>query len=119
MAAIHAAHLSRRDLGSTPWPDIVVLYDALWRLRPNAVVAVNRAVALGEAQGADAGLQALDQVSGDGRLQAWLPYQATRAALCRNAGRLEDAREALVAALALKPPPAERLFLERTLAGLG
>jgi RNA polymerase sigma-70 factor (ECF subfamily) len=119
MAAIHAAHLSRRDLGFTPWADIVVLYDALWRLRPNAVVAVNRAVALGEAQGVAAGLEALDQAPDDSRMQGWLPYHAAKAALCRRAGRLEEAKLSLVAALALKPPPAERLFLERTLAELG
>lgn len=119
MAAIHAAHLSRRDTGTTPWPDILALYDALLTLRPNAVVAVNRAVALGEARGAAAGLEALEAIPRDGRLEDWLPYQAARGALCRQAGRLSEAREALARALALGPSPAERLFLERRLAELG
>ena len=118
VAAIHAAHLSRRDTGSTPWADIVVLYDALVRLRPNAVVGVNRAVAIGEAEGAAAGLAVLEDVAGQERLQGWLPYQAARAMLCRLSDRPAEARQALAAALALGPPPAERLYLERTLAGL-
>ncbi len=119
MAAIHAAHLSRKDTGFTPWADVLILYDALLKLRPTAVVAVNRAVALGEAEGALAGLDALDAAPRDGRLADWLPYQAARAALCRQAGRFDDARQALTRALDLEPPPAERLFLERKLAELG
>ena len=119
MAAIHAAHLSRKDTGFTPWSDILTLYDALLKFRPTAVVAVNRAVALGEAQGALAGLEALEATPHDGRLADWLPYQAARAALCRQAGRLDEAKQALQRALALAPPPAERLFLERRLAELG
>jgi RNA polymerase sigma-70 factor (ECF subfamily) len=119
MAAIHAAHLSRRDTGSTPWPDIVALYDALLQLRPNAVVAVNRAAAIGEANGAAAGLKALESAPIDGRVEDWLPYQAARAALCGGAGRYDEARAAFGRALALGPAPAERLYLERRLAELG
>jgi RNA polymerase sigma-70 factor (ECF subfamily) len=119
MAAIHAAHLSRKDTGVTPWDDIVALYDALVRLRPNTVVAVNRAVAIGAAQGPAAGLEALEAVPIDGRVEDWLPYQAARASLCRQAGRPDDAKRALSRALELSPPPAERLFLERKLGELG
>ncbi len=118
IAAIHGAHLSRRETGVTPWADIVSLYDGLMRFRPDPVTAVNRAVAVGEARGKREGLAALEAVPGGGRLAAWLPYQAARAALCEGAGLAADAAGAYRAALALKPAPAERLYLERRLAGL-
>lgn len=118
LAAIHGAHLARRETGVTPWRAIADLYDALTLLRPGPVTAVNRAVALGEAHGAQAGLAALSAIETDRRLEAWLPWRAARAWLCERAGEVDAAREALAAALALGPPPAERLFLERALARL-
>ena len=102
----------------TPWADIVSLYDGLMHFRPDPVTAVNRSVAVGEARGKREGLAALEAVPGGGRLAAWLPYQAARAALCEGAGLAADAAGAYRAALALKPAPAERLYLERRLAGL-
>lgn len=113
LAAIHAAHLSRRDSGETPWSAIAGLYDALMLLRPGPVTAVNRAVAVGEAFGAAAGLDALAAIETDRRLEDWLPWQAARAGLCERAGYVVGARNALDAALGLDPPPAERLFLTR------
>jgi len=115
MAAIHALHLSRSEDRPTPWGDIAALYEVLAQLRPNVVTAVNRAVALGEAFGADAGLEALAQAEAP---EDWLPYQAARAGLCAKAGRTAEAARALKAALALGPAPAERLFLQRRLAAL-
>ncbi len=115
MATIHAAHLSRAQTGRTPWEDIVALYDALLIVRPSPVVAVNRAVAIGEAEGATAGLAALKAVPVDRRLVDWLPYQAALAALNERAGHAAPARDALQAALTLGPAPAERLYLERSL----
>lgn len=117
LAAIHAGHLTRLETGSTPWADIAALYDVLASIRPSVVTQVNRAVAVGEALGADHGLAALAAID-TSRLGAWLPYHAARAGLCAAAGRTADAREALTAALALSPPPAERLFLERRLQAL-
>ncbi|MDO8324598.1 MAG: RNA polymerase sigma factor [Phenylobacterium sp.] len=118
LAGIHGLHLSRRDTGVTPWAAIVGLYDALALFRPDAVTAVNRAVAVGEAQGPAVGLAALDAVPDAGRLTNWLPYQAARAGLCDRAGLTGDAAAAYHAALALGPAPAERLYLERRLAAL-
>lgn len=115
LAAIHGAHLSRRERGKTPWAQIAALYDVLARLRPGPVTDVNRAVAVGEAHGAAAGLAALDAVAG---AEGWLPYQAARAGLCVAVGRPDEAAEAYRAALALGPAPAERLYLERRLAGV-
>jgi feruloyl-CoA synthase len=114
-AAIHGAHLSRLQTGATPWRDIAALYGMLAILRPDPVVAVNRAVAVAEVEGAEAGLALLDAVRHE-RLEHWLPWQAARAGLCELAGKAEEARVALEAALALTPAPAERLFLQRRLA---
>ena len=119
MAAIHATHAARIETGQTAWTQIVALYDALLVVRPSPLAAVNRAVALAEADGADAGLAALAALPDAGRLAGWLPYQAARAGLCAKAGRGAEAVQALRSALALEPAPAERRFLERRLAELG
>jgi RNA polymerase sigma-70 factor (ECF subfamily) len=113
LAAIHGAHLARRESGATPWPTIAALYDALIVLRPGPVTAVNRAVAVGMAQGPDAGLAALAAIRTDRDLKTWLPWQAARAGLCEQAGRSAETLAALDAALALGPAPAERLYLAR------
>jgi len=113
MAAVHAAHARRRRTGLTPWRTILQLYDLLLTFRPTPVTAVNRAVALGEAEGPQAGLEALDAAAAGRELQGWLPYQAARADLLARCGRGEEARAAYAAALALDPAPAERMFLEQ------
>jgi RNA polymerase sigma-70 factor, ECF subfamily len=118
MAAIHGVHATRLETGFTAWSHVVTLYDALLTVRPSPITAVNRAVALAEAQGPEAGLAALGAVHGPERLAGWLPYQAARAGLFAMAGRDAEAAEALRAALALHPASAERLFLERRLAAL-
>ena len=115
LAAIHATHCARLETGTTAWNDIAALYDVLAELRPHAATAVNRAVAIGEAHGAETGLAALAKIDG---VEAWLPYQAARAALSARAGHAAEAAHAYRAALALNPPPAERLYLERRLAAL-
>lgn len=109
LATIHATHCGRAETGRTDWATIAALYDVLADIRPHAATAVNRAVAIGETRGADAGLAALAAVQG---MDDWLPYQAARAALSARAGRRDDARAAYDAALALRPAPAERLYLE-------
>ena len=118
MAAIHATHAARRETGRTAWENVVALYDALLSVRPSPLAEVNRAVAVAEAVGPDAGLAALARLAGDARMVGWLPYHAARAGLCAKAGRDAEAAGALRAALALNPAPAERRFLERRLAAL-
>jgi RNA polymerase sigma-70 factor (ECF subfamily) len=117
MAAIHAAHATRLETGRTAWDDIVSLYDALMRVRPTAVVAVNRAVALAEVAGPEAGLEALEAAAGP-RLANWLPFHAARAALLEKDQRPSEAADAYRTALSLDPPPAERMFLARRLNAL-
>lgn len=109
LAAVHGAHCARIETGATDWAAIAALYDVLAAVRPHPAVAVNRAVAIGEAQGPEAGLAELDGIEG---LGSWLPYQAARAALLYRAARPTEAVEAYDAALALSPAPAERRYLE-------
>jgi RNA polymerase sigma-70 factor (ECF subfamily) len=91
---------------------VLRLYDALLTLRDDPVVRINRAVALAEVAGAAAALdeiEALDAAS----LETFLPYHAVHADLLRREGRDREARVAYQRVLALDPPPAERLWLER------
>jgi RNA polymerase sigma-70 factor (ECF subfamily) len=118
-AAIAAVHADAATADATDWVQIVALYDQLHALRPNAVVAVNRAVAVAELHGADAGLAALDDAARDAepvaaardQLDRYQPYHATRADLLARAGRAADAVAAYDTALELTTTPAERRFL--------
>jgi RNA polymerase sigma-70 factor, ECF subfamily len=118
LAAIHAAHASRRETGLTPWADIVALYDALLIQRPSSVAQVNRAVALDAVAGPMAALEALDRAAEGGRLADFAPYHAARAHLLERAGRPAEARYAIAAALKLIDTPAERDHLQKRLAAL-
>jgi len=112
-AAVQSAHAARRQLGHSDWPAIVILYDGLLALTASPVVAVNRAVALAEAEGAAAGLAALDAIAGDPRLTEYQPYWAARAALLARLGDREAADNAYALAIGLESDPALREFLER------
>ena len=118
-AALHGTWCTRRSrTDPAPWARILALYDhALLIHGDDPIVRLNRAVALAEVAGAEA---ALDQVAAldAERFSAFPPYHATRADLLRRTGRTDEARAAYAAVLALGPAPAERLWLERRLAGL-
>jgi RNA polymerase sigma-70 factor, ECF subfamily len=86
-------------------------------LKPNAVVAIGRAVAVAERDGPDAGLAALDAVPADA-VTRYQPFHAARADLLARAGRTDDATEAYEQALDLTTNPAERRFLEARRAAL-
>ncbi len=111
-AAVHSVHAARRRTGGTDWPALVQLYDALLALTDSPVVAVNRAAALAGAQGAVAGLAALESLAGDPRLVDYQPYWATRADLCARLGDAGAAAAAYARAIALESDPAVRAFLE-------
>lgn len=117
LGAIHLAHATRLESGETPWSTIARLYDELARLRPSAVVGINRAVAHGRAYGAERGLAELAQLD-EARLDGFLPYQVARADLLERAGQIAAARASVTRALALDPGPAERRYLEARLRAL-
>lgn len=110
-AAIAAVHADAPTAGATDWAQIVALYDLLHALRPDAVVAINRAVAVAELDGAAAGLAALASLD-PAAVDDHQPYHATRADLLARTGDLAGARAAYDRALALTTNPAERDFLE-------
>lgn len=118
-AAIAAVHAEASSVAATDWGRIVALYDALLRLGPSPVVALNRAAALGMRDGPEAGLASLEAVLAQGRLDDYHLAHAARADLLRRLGRVEEARGAYRRALSLARLPAERRFLEMRLAQLG
>jgi RNA polymerase sigma-70 factor (ECF subfamily) len=107
IAALHAEEPRDR-------PQIAALYGELARLTGSAVVELNRAVAVAEAEGPAAGLALLDTLELDG----YRYLHAARAELLRRLERRDEARAAYLRALELAPDGAERRHLERRLAGL-
>jgi len=103
-AAIASEHASEHS----DWPAIVTLYDRLVQLTGSPVVELNRAVALAEANGPDAGLRAIERIELDG----YQYLHAARADLLRRLGRTADARAAYARALELVRSEPERRFLE-------
>jgi len=115
-AAIAAVHADAATSDETDWAQIVALYDHLYDLRPNPVVALNRAVAVAELRGPAAGLAALDGID-VGDVTAYQPFHAARAGLLAGAGQLDAALAAYDRAIELTTNPAERQFLESQRAG--
>jgi RNA polymerase sigma-70 factor (ECF subfamily) len=117
-AAVQSAHASRRTNGRTDWHAILELYDGLLDLTHSPVVAVNRAVALGETAGPAAGLAALAELARERRLAAYQPYWAARADLLARLGRRANADAAYAQAILLEPDTAVRRFLEQRRASI-
>lgn len=111
LAAIGAVHASAPSAGRTDWSQIVTLYDRLMALDPSPIVALNRAVAVAELDGAQVGLAYVDQLAT--ALDGYHPYHATRADLLRRLGRSSEAVLAYDRAIALASNPAERAYLGR------
>jgi RNA polymerase sigma factor (sigma-70 family) len=98
-AAIAAVHMQARTAQETGWDRIVLLYDALLQIEPSPIVALNRAVALGMAQGPAAGLEALDALAGNETLRTYHLLPSVRADLLIKLNRLPEARQELHRAL--------------------
>ena len=108
-AAIQAVHSDASSASETSWPQIVQLYDQLLAFVPSPVVALNRAVAVAEVQGAAAGLVLVDALDlGDAHL-----FHAVRADLLRRLGRDAEAAIAYEAAISATDNAPERDFLRR------
>ncbi|MBV1704297.1 MAG: RNA polymerase subunit sigma-70, partial [Hyphomicrobiales bacterium] len=110
-AAIQSAHCARRRTGATDWPAISLLYARLYEITRSPVVAVNRAVAVAEVEGAAAGLALLAEVEGEGGLLDFQPLWAAKAELSARAHATEAALEAYGRAIGLERDPAARAFL--------
>jgi RNA polymerase sigma factor (sigma-70 family) len=113
-AAIAACHAHAERAEDTDWRRIVALYDALAQIDPSPVVALNRAVAVGRAYGAQAALEIVDALRADARLAQyqWLP--CVRADLLEQLGRHADAHHEYRRAATLTRNRRERdVLLER------
>ena len=117
-AALQSAHSVRRTGREVPWPDIVGLYDALLALTQSPVTAVNRAIAVAQVNGPNAGLDALDEIAGDARLRDYQPYWAARADLLARNDQVDEALSAYERAIGLERDAAVRRFLQARAAGL-
>jgi RNA polymerase sigma-70 factor, ECF subfamily len=116
-AAIAALHGEAPSAARTDWPQIVGLYEALLRIEPSPVIALNRAVAVAMRDGPEAGLALIEPL-----LPALPGYPAAPAAaadLCRRAGRMVEAQAHYRSAAALARQEPERRFLLRRLAEVG
>jgi RNA polymerase sigma-70 factor, ECF subfamily len=113
-AAINAVHADAPTAAETDWRQIVQLYDQLLVLAPNPVVLLNRAVAVAELDGPEAGLALVDDLD----LGSYHLFHAIRADFLWRLGRDSEAAAAYEAAIGLTNSTAERRFLERRLAAL-
>ena len=111
-AAIAYLHVNAPNAAATEWDQIATLYDRLLELTPTPVLALNRAVAHGMADGPEAGLALADGIEG---LERYHLFHATRADMLRRLTRHAEACAAYETALAYVTNQSERVFLERRL----
>jgi len=109
-AEIAAQHALAGSMESTDWEQIIGLYDRLLRIYPAPVVRLNRAVAVFEASGPEAGLAALVDLETD--LSGYHAFHLARSEMLRELGAGADSRTALDRALSLTSNEAERRYLE-------
>ena len=112
-AAIHAVHGAAESFEATDWRQIVTLYDHLYSIMATPVVALNRAIAIGEVEGPGAALTAVDAIAAE--LEGYHLMHATRGTLLRRLGRRDEARAAFDFAARLAPTEPDRRFLARLL----
>lgn len=119
-AAIAACHARAARFEDTDWERVVALYDALGQLNPSPVVALNRAVAVLQADGPQAALAALDVLRDDPRLARYHLLGAVRGDVLLRLGRADEAADELERAARLAPTARERrLLVERAAAASG
>ncbi len=117
-AAIAALYAEAPGYEQTDWPQLVALYDALLRVWPSPVVALNRTVPLAMAQGPRAALAEVERLERDERLASYRYLPAIKADLLSRLGRSAGAADAYRRALELAGNEAERAFLAERLAAM-
>lgn len=111
-AAIQSVHAARRINGRTDWAAIIRLYEQLVVLTGSPVAAINRAVAIAEEAGAEAGWAALSAIELSPGLADYQPYWAARADIARRCGLRDEAQAAYAVAIGLEKDDAVRRFLQ-------
>jgi RNA polymerase sigma-70 factor (ECF subfamily) len=117
-AAIAAVHADAATFDETDWPQSAALYDLLIERAPSPVIELNRAVARAMRDGPGAGLELIDELVAEGRLDRFHLLHSARAELLRRMGRIDEAEDAYRRALSLDQSGPERRFLEQRLAHL-
>jgi RNA polymerase sigma factor (sigma-70 family) len=112
-AAIAAEHARAASVEETDWRLIVTMYDRLMAIAPSPVVALNRAIAIAQRDGADRGIEALEAIADRDRLAAYPFYPAALGELELRRGHPDAACRHFTAALALARNDTERRFLEK------
>jgi RNA polymerase sigma factor (sigma-70 family) len=112
-AAIAAIHAAAASIETTDWAAIVSLYDRLMDIAPSPVVALNRAIAIGQRDGPDRGLDALYAIIDSDRLSGYPFYEAAIGELELRRSNTAAAKNHFSSAAALARNPLERRFLER------
>ena len=112
-AGIAALHCSAPSYEETDWGKILGLYDTLYGIAPSPIVALNRAVALGNAFGPDEGLAEIGKIPDSERLKNYPFYEASQGEFHLMAGRREEAARHFEKAAELARSPAEREFFGR------
>jgi predicted RNA polymerase sigma factor len=110
-AAIAACHARAHTAAETDWARIVAIYDALAQLAPSPVVELNRAMAVSMAFGPAAGIEIVDELVADGRLNEYHLLPSVRGDLLEKLGRFEEARTEFARAAALTQNQRERALL--------
>jgi RNA polymerase sigma-70 factor (ECF subfamily) len=110
-AAIQAVHGAADSFETTDWPQIVTLYNQLFSIMPTPVVALNRAIAVAEVEGAGPALVMIDAIAQD--LKNYHLMHAARGTILRRLGRREDARASFERAAELAVTEADRRFLAK------
>jgi RNA polymerase sigma-70 factor, ECF subfamily len=118
-AAIAACHARARTADATDWTRIVALYDALAQLTPSPIIDLNRAVAVSMAFGPASGLELVDALISESRLNRYHLLPSVRADLLEKLGRFAEARTEFARAAALAQNGRERALLLRRAAACG
>ena len=118
-AAIAALHAQAGAPAETDWAQIAELYQRLLVFNPSPVTALNHAVAIAMSAGLAEGLQRIDAVGAEGKLDQYYLFHAARADILRRMNRLSEAHEAYARALALAGNRIEQDYLKERIADLG
>jgi RNA polymerase sigma-70 factor (ECF subfamily) len=118
-AAIAAEHSTAKSCEDTDWRTIATLYDSLYAMRPSPVVALSRAIALGQLEGPERGIDALENIADRERLRAIpvLPCRSRRV-LSPSWPRRRGWATSAPGPLLLARNQAESRFLDRRIAAV-
>jgi len=114
-AGIASLHCFAPTYDKTEWAKILELYDVLYRLKPSPIVALNRAIALGNALGPEEGLDELRKIPDSEKLRNYPFYPAAQGEFCLLAGHPIEARKHFEKAMKLARTRTEINFFERKL----